>query len=241
MCRNKLFRVGFLLFVWPSLSWAQSSHMQQGMVFKTGTDLRLGGVKIVNKRTSSTTRSNLYGDFAIAASANDTLEITSDSYASRQFVITDFADKIIFLEPVYALPEIAIRENTILADLNSVKKGYRKKSVFYTGTPHYYYLVLKPMTFIYENFKSEVINARKFNRFAKHEMAYYEIAARFTDEVIKRNIPINQNDLEDFKADYWPTLEQMRGWNDYDLANYIIKSYQDFRKSKSNNQQLSFR
>ena len=236
MCGNKLFLIGLLLFVWPSLSRAQSSRVQQGMVFKIGTNLRLGGVKIIDKRTSATTQSNLYGCFTIAASANDTLEITLEGYAPAQFVVTDLADKIIFLEPVYTLPGVVIRENTIFADLNSAKKGYRKKSVFYTGTPHYYYLVLKPMTFIYENFKSEVINARKFNRFAKNEMAYYEIAARFTDEVIKRNVPINQNDLEDFNADYWPTVGQMRGWNDYDLANYIVRSYQDFRKSKSNNQ-----
>ena len=91
------------------------------------------------------------------------------------------------------------------------------------------------MTFIYENFKSEVINARKFNRFAKNEINYYEIAARFTDEVIKKNIPISQNELEDFKADYWPTVEQVHNWNDYDLANYIIKSYHDFRKNKNIN------
>jgi hypothetical protein len=233
MCSYKVFLISLLQFARPSFSRAQPAHMQQGLVFKTGTNLRLSGVNIVDKRTSASARSNLYGSFAIAVSPKDTVEITSDGYASAQFVVTDFADKIIFLEPVYSLPEVMIKENTIFTDLNSVKKGYRKKSVFYTGTPHYYYLALKPMTFIYENFKSEVINARKFNKFAKDEMAYYEIAARFTDEAIKTNVPIKDDELEHFKEDYWPIVEQIRDWNDYDLANYIIKSYQNFRKNRN--------
>ncbi|MBS1521975.1 MAG: hypothetical protein JST50_13320 [Bacteroidetes bacterium] len=229
----KIFLIGFLQFVCASLVNAQTNHEQQGMVFKAGTKLRLSGVQINNKRISATTQSNLYGEFSIAAAINDTLDITCDGYSSTQFIITDLADKIIFLEPIYSLPEVLIKENTVLADLNSVKRGYRKKSVFYTGTPHYYYLVLKPMTFIYENFKSEVINARKFNRFAKNEIAYYEVAARFTDELIKKNISINGNELEEFKTYYWPTTEQIHNWNDYDLVTYIIKSYQEFEKNKN--------
>jgi len=232
MHTKKLFLIGFLLVIWASLSRAQTMHEQQGMVFKAGTNLRLSGARIVNRRTLATAQSDLYGGFSIPASVNDTLAVTCDGYTSTQFVITDLLDKVLFLQPVYSLPEVVIKENTVLADLNSAKRGYRKKSVFYTGTPHYYYLVLKPMTFIYENFKSEVINARKFNKFAKNEIAYYEVAARFTDETIKKNIPINNNDLEDFKAHYWPSVGELRSWNDYDLANYIIKSYQDFRKNE---------
>ncbi|MDO3626734.1 hypothetical protein [Mucilaginibacter sp. BT774] len=229
---NTLLLISFLLFGWPYLIHAQDVQVQKGMVFKAGTNLRLCGVRIVNTKTSTSTVTNLYGDFFIAASVNDTLNVSCDDYTSTQLVVTDLVDKVVFVEPAYPLSEVVIKENTVLADLNSVKRGYRKKSVFYTGTPHYYYLVLKPMTFIYENFKSEVINARKFNRFAKDEIAYYEVAARFTDEVIKKNAPINENELDDFKADYWPTAQQIRSWNDYDLVNYVIKSYQDFKKNK---------
>lgn len=84
------------------------------------------------------------------------------------------------------------------------------------------------MTFIYENFKNEVKNARKFNRYAKDEMAYYEIVARFNDNTIKNAVQIKDEELENFKSDYWPSLEETRKWNDYDLSNYIIKSYKDF-------------
>ena len=230
MHSNNLCLISFLV-IWASSGRAQTEHVQQGMVFKAGTNLRLSGAQIVNKRTSATVQSDVYGDFSIPASANDTLAVTCDGYTSTQVVVTDLLDKVLFLQPVYSLPGVVIKENTVLTDLNSVKRGYRKKSVFYTGTPHYYYLILKPMTFIYENFKSEVINARKFNKFAKNEIGYYEVAARFTDEIIKKNIPIKENELEDFKTYYWPTAEQIHGWNDYDLVNYIIKSYGEFRKN----------
>src|SRR5437879_1602684 len=137
-------------------------QVQKGMCYKAGTSIRLSSVQILNKHTTFIAKSNIYGDFSIPACPGDTLEMSCAGYNKATFVVADLSDKILFLDPVISLPEVVIKETSVQADLNSVKRGYRKKSVFYTGTPHYYYLVLKPMTFIYENFKSEVINARKF-------------------------------------------------------------------------------
>jgi hypothetical protein len=229
---NKILSLFFVFSIAIYCS-AKGQSMQQGLFYKMGTSIRLGSVKVLNKRSLAIVKSNTIGVFIIPASGGDTLEISSPGYLAVNFVVTDFADKVLFLKPNIELSEVVIKENSIQADLNEVKRGYRKKSVFYTGTPHYYYLALKPMTFIYENFKSEVINARKFNRYAKDEMAYYEIAARFNDYVIKNIVPIKDEELEGFKSDFWPALEQVRSWNDYDMDNYIRKSYHAF-KSKGN-------
>jgi hypothetical protein len=218
----------FFLLVYSQVK-GQSQKVQQGLIYKTGTNMRLGSVQVFNKRNLINVKSNIYGVFAIPASVGDTLEISCADYNSNEFIVTDFTDRVCFLKPAIALSEVVIKESSIQADLNEVKRGYRKKSVFYTGTPHYYYLVLKPMTFIYENFKSEVKNARKFNRYAKKEMAYYEIAARFNDNNIKHIVPIKEEELDDFKSCYWPSLNQLRSWNDYDLSSYIIRSYYDFK------------
>ena len=221
----------FLLFLSIyGQSYGQSEKPLQGLIYKAGTSLRLGSVQILDKQSLSTAKSNIYGMFSIAASAGDTLEISCSGYNSNEFIVTDFTDRVFFLKPAIALPEVQIKETSVQVDLNEVKRGDRKKSVFYTGTPHYYYLVLKPMTFIYENFKSEVKDARKFNRYAAKELAYYEITARFNDHTIKNVIPIKEDELDDFKSDYWPSVEQIRSWNDYDLSVYIIRSYQDFKK-----------
>jgi hypothetical protein len=233
MHRNSIFLFCLLSLICPGLAKGQSAQIQKGMCYKKGTGIRLSGVQIVNKQTSFVAKSNIYGDFSIPASPGDTLKISCAGYSETEFAVTDLSDNILYLDPIISLPEVVIKETSVQADLNSVKRDYRKKSVFYTGTPHYYYLVLKPMTFIYENFKSEVINARKFNRYAKHEMAYFEIAVRFNDLNIKNAIPIKDDELEAFKTAYWPTAEQVKNWNDYDLSNYIIKSYQDFKKNRN--------
>jgi hypothetical protein len=213
----------------------QSEKAQQGIVYKAGTDIRVGNVLILNKRSLVTVKSNMYGMFSIPASVGDTLDISSAGYINTELAISDFADMISFLKPATALPGVVIKETSVQNDLNEVKRGYRKKSVFYTGTPHYYYLFLKPMTFIYENFKSEVKDARRFNRYAKKEMAYYEISARFNAQNIKGVIPIKNEELEEFENDYWPTLEQIRKWSDYDLISYIEGAYLDFKKKQRSN------
>jgi len=218
-----------------SQSNAQSKKTQQGILYKAGTNIRLGNVQIVNKRSLVIAKSNMYGMFTIPASVGDTLEISCAGYNNAELAVNDFTDKIFFLKSAIALPGVVIKETSVQANLDEVKRGYRKKSVFYTGTPHYYYLFLKPMTFIYENFKSEVKDARRFNRYAKKESAYYEISARFNAQNIKSVILIKDQDLEDFENDYWPMLEQIRKWGDYDLINYIIASYRDFKEKKKSN------
>jgi hypothetical protein len=235
MTGNKIFNLCLFLLVICNQSNAQSKKAQQGILYKTGTDIRLGNVQIFNKRSLAIAKSNMYGMFSIPASVGDTLEISCAGYNNTELAVNDFADKAFFLKPATTLPGVVIKETSVQADLDEVKRGYRKKSVFYTGKPHYYYLFLKPMTFIYENFKSEVKDARRFNRYAKKESAYYEISARFNAQNIKSVIPIKDEELEDFESDYWPTLEQIRKWNDYDLVNYIITSYQDFKKKQRAN------
>lgn len=87
------------------------------------------------------------------------------------------------------------------------------------------------MTFIYENFKSEVKDARRFNRFARKEIAAGKIAERFNNTMLKKAVQINDNDLEDFKGTYLPTIQQLNAWSDFDLLNYIRSSYTDFKKN----------
>src|SRR5690606_38729812 len=49
------------------------------------------------------------------------------------------------------------------------------------------------------------------------------------DCYIKSIHPIKDDELADFKSAYWSTVEPIKRWNDYDLINYIKKSYQEFK------------
>jgi hypothetical protein len=216
----------------------QQVKMQQGLLLKGGTTIRLGNVQVSNKRSKVTVNSNMVGVFSVAAMPGDTLQFASANYLTNEFVVTDLADKIIYLQPVIELAEVVIKENSLMKEIREAQRGYRKKSVFYTGTPHYYYLVLKPMTFIYENFKSEVKDARRFNRFAKRELNAYEVTKRFNDSLIKKTVPIKASEIDDFRADYAPTLQQLNAMNNYDLINYIIDSYRNYQKNNNSNKPL---
>ncbi|MEN0055205.1 MAG: hypothetical protein AAGC65_16140 [Mucilaginibacter sp.] len=212
---------------------AQQPQKQQGLLLKSAGDIRLGNVAVLNKRSGVAVKSNTVGVFNIAAISGDTLQFTSSGYLSGECVVTDLLDKIIYLQPVIELPEVIVKENSLLQEIRETQLGYRKKSVFYTGTPHYYYLFLKPMTFIYENFKSEVKDARRFNRFAKRELTANEINKRFNDSLIKQIVPVKANEIDDFRADYSPTIQQLNSMNDYDLINYIKNSYQDYKRKNA--------
>jgi hypothetical protein len=227
----------FCIFSFAALNGAnaQNAKSQQGLLYKTGTNIRLGSIQVLNKRSLAKERSSILGVFNILALPGDTLRFSSDNFQSSYFVVTDFVDQIIFLEPVIQLNEVVVKEHSLKNDIREVQRGYREKSVFYTGTPHYYYLVLKPMTFIYENFKSEVIDARRFNRYARRELAYYKVTERFNDAAIKKIVPINDAELEDFELDYFPSLVQINSWNDYDLINYIKSSFADFKNDLKKN------
>lgn len=203
---------------------------QQGIIFKQETSIRLGSVQIINKKTSLRTQSSIYGEFNIKAAAGDTLLLSCTGYEDKKIVISDFQDLIIYLKPFTELSEVVIRANSVQKDLAETQKVYRSKGVFYTGAPHYYYLFLKPMTFIYENFKSEVKNARKFRKYTKKELEYYEIAKRFNDSTIKQNVPITKDEMIAFKVNYTPSIHKYLSLNDYDLINYIKDSYVAFKK-----------
>ncbi|HEY0244632.1 MAG TPA: hypothetical protein VGC01_03640 [Mucilaginibacter sp.] len=208
---------------------SQSLQAQQGVIIKSGTNDRLANIQVFNKQNSSKVKSNGFGLFSILAKQGDTLEFTTDGFITDTSIVKNFLFKDIYLKPSYfELQEVVISGSSLKQDLQEAQNGYRRKSVFYTGTPHYYYLVLKPMTFIYENFKSEVKQARRFKKFAYEQLEYDKIYRRFNDYTIKKAIPIKDEELDEFKSAYTPTLKQATTWSDYDMDVYLKKSYKNF-------------
>lgn len=212
---------------------AQTTRYQKGVLVNKTTGFKIAQISILNKQTGTRSTSNIYGIFSIPSKPGDTIQFNSSDYHPTEFVITDFADQAIFMYPILKekLPEVKIEATTLKSAIKETQLGYRKQGVFYTGKPHYYYLLLKPMTFIYENFKSEVINARKFNRYAKVELAASEVQSKWNADNIKRIVSIPDTSLESFRLKFMPTLLQIRSMNDYDLIEYIKKSYDEFKMS----------
>lgn len=216
-----------LLSIFSNLK-LQAQQTFQGVVMQQNTKLRIDSVQIYNRSTRTKVMSNSLGLFYITVKQEDTLELSKRDYELKDIVFTDSLSKILSLKPITSLKEVVIYGSSVKKDLLETQRIFRSKGVFYTGRPHYYYLLLKPMTFIYENFKGEVISARKFKKFAKAESANYDISARFNEPIIKRYVPIGNDEMIHFKSKYRPTAEQVRTYTEYEMVAYIRKSYKEW-------------
>ena len=228
-----LFLFSFILVFSSATIQAQTDKVQQGVVFKKGTNIRISNAEIVNRNSKARVSSNDFGIFRIVASANDTLEISGVGYLAQIFVVKDFTDIIVNLLPAAELLEVQVREKTIKQELEEARSSYRSKGVYYKGKPPLYLLIFKPLTFINELVGKNAGQARRFNKFADRELQYYEVSSKFNDASIKRSVPIQDDELEDFKSMYWPTADQIKKWNEYDIISYIKRSYLDFKSGKS--------
>ena len=91
-----------------------------------------------------------------------------------------------------------------------------------------------PVTFFYELLSKDSKRARRLDRYAAAEMEYLEVSARFNDSVIKSVLPgISEVGLKAFKSACVPAIGQLKGWSDYDLFEYIKRSFEEFQKKGS--------
>lgn len=109
--------MGLLCIAFAKVSKAQVARLQQGIIYKQGSSVRLGSVKVRNKRTGITVRSDMYGVYAVRAEAGDSLELSGAGYSDGQVVVNDFLTKVSYLIPAAELPEVEIKGNALLADL----------------------------------------------------------------------------------------------------------------------------
>ncbi|WP_423148784.1 hypothetical protein [Rubrolithibacter danxiaensis] len=232
---HKLLFLVLIQLIYTGVACGQSIKAQQGVVYNKGTGIRIGKADIFNKRSKFRVSSDGFGSFRILASIGDTLEVSCLGYSTEKFIVNDYKDAIIYIEPTNELEEVVVREKSIREDLREVEEAYRSKGVYYKGKPPVYLLIFKPLTFVHELFGKTAKNARRFNSYAKREIEYHEVARRFNNYTIKNAISIRDEELEDFKTDFWPTAEQINRWNDYDLMNYIKRSYEEFKRAKKGN------
>ena len=211
----------------------QSNSVYNGVIFEQGTRTRLDSVTITNRNLKASVLSDSWGVFSILAATGDTLDLLRKNYEIKTIIASDSMAKVVFLKPFMGLKEVIIVGNSVKRELLETQRIFKSKGVFYTGTPHYYYLFLKPMTFIYENFKSEVKSARKFRKFAKAELDYHDTSIRFSEAIIRKHTAIGDKDIADFKLKYWPEAEDIKSWSDYELISYIKKCYADFIKDRN--------
>ena len=211
------------------------SKIREGAILEKGTNSRISKALVRNKRLNHQILTDNLGLFSIIASPGDTLEISHPDYIKQELVVAGSADLIIYLQVSNLLREVAIKGESARERLAEVETSFRKKGIYYKGRPPLKLLSPfggSPLTFFYELLSKDGKRARRFGEYAQSENDYYEVASRFNDYSIKRVTAIKDDELQAFKLAFWPSVEQIRTWNDFDLLNYIKTSFSKF-KSKS--------
>lgn len=215
-----------------SNTFAQSSKILEGVLFRKGTATRISNASILNKRARYSVLSNNLGTFTLVAMPGDTLQISHPEYLSQELIVSNQTTLVIHLQPVILLKEAIVKGESPQQRLAEAEASFRKKGIYYKGKPPLKLLLPfggSPATFFYELLSKDGRRARRFGEFAQSEADYYEVAARFNDYNIRRITSISDEELPDFKSAYWPSAEQMRNWNEFDLLHYIKTSYIKFK------------
>lgn len=214
----------------------QSQQMLKGVIFEEGTKTRVWGASVHNQRTGYTNPTNNFGLFDILAQEGDTLQISLDGYFDKKVKVENLKDLIIYLRASSTqLKEVKITGQSRLQGLRDAQADFKAKGIFSNGKPSAGMLSPlggSPLTYLYEAFSQDGKRARRLGQFIARESDYTEVASRFNKEKIKLLIPIRDEDMEEFKSAYWPKTEDIRKWGDYDLQNYIKKSFEEFKKTK---------
>jgi hypothetical protein len=214
----------------------RAQQMVKGVIFEEGTRTRVAGASVHNQRTGYTNSTNNFGLFDIVVQEGDTLQISLDGYLDKQIEVSNLKDLIIYLRASSTqLKEVKITGQSRLQGLREAQADFKAKGIFNNGKPSAGMLSPlggSPLTYLYETFSQDGKRARRLGKFIARESDYTEVASRFNKEKIRSLVPIKDEDLEEFKSAYWPKNEDIRKWGDYDLHNYIKKSFEEFKKTK---------
>jgi len=216
------------------LSYAQQLLTVKGIIFKKSTPDRISQAVVTDLRTQALMMSDELGGFSIKASIGDTLEISKSGYTPQKIAIVNSNDLVIYLQPVIQLNQVTIKGQTKQQELNEVMKEYRSQGIFNNGKSlPVWQFINSPITAFYNLFGKAPAQARRFAEYAKNEQEASIVDKRYTKELVKSVTKMSSDDeVDKFMVVYRPSYDNMREWNDYQLIQYIKKSYNYYLKTK---------
>jgi hypothetical protein len=211
----------------------RNEFILKGVVLKAGNiQQRLSKVLVANLNSTGIVTTDDMGVFNIKAATGDTLLFRQRDYADQKFAVTSQSTAMVFLVTNITLSQVDIKGQTKRQELQGVMKEYNSQGIYNGGKPSVASAILSPLNALYDVFGTGPKQARRFARFSSAELAQTEVDRRFTKSLISRITTMTDTiKLQAFKQAYRPAYEDLKMWNDYDLINYIKKSYDDFLKN----------
>ena len=224
----------FLIFFATDLQ-AQSSKMFRAAVIQDGTKEKVQDAVVENLRTSAKKRTDNFGIFEIPASIGDSLIIHKIGYQDVYHKVATFDDTRIYIKLSNQLLEVKVQGGRKASkNFKEASHAYAKqRGILYEGKPPLALLSPfggSPITFFYELFSKDAKRVRRLNSLAAKALIDEEIALRFNRLMIKSSVPIKDDEVDVFIDDYSPKVEDLRKWTDFQLIQYIMESFDKFKR-----------
>ncbi len=223
-----------MLCLLSGLSYAQRALTVKGIIFKKSTPDRISQAVVTDLRTQTVMMSDELGGFGIKTSIGDTLEITKTGYTPQRIAITNNDDLVVYLQPVVELNQVTIKSQSKQQELSEVMKEYKSQGIFNDGKSlPFWQFVNSPITAFYNLFGKAPTQARRFAEYAKNEQEASVVDRKYTKELVKSVTKMTSDDeVDKFMVAYRPSYQDLKEWNDYQLIQFIKKSYNYYLKTK---------
>lgn len=226
-----IFLIIILYFSTCSLS-AQDRTSIKGIIFKKETSDRLSAVRIINKHKNDVSLSDIWGNFIIRATVGDTILFEKEGFQNFEKIILTKQNLIIYLGKVILLDEVVVKQQSKKKEQQEILAGFRSKGVFFNGKPPFLAYIFSPLTALNELLGKDANNAQRFAAYIQKENAQNNIDTHFNEQIIRKSISIEDDELVEYMYLYRPKLEDVRYRNIYDDMAYVKKSYQEYRQRK---------
>jgi hypothetical protein len=223
----------FLIFFSFNALLAQEIFSVKGIIFQQENKQRVTDVKILNLRSDINTLSDEWGNFTIDCSVGDTLIFKKDSFQELIKIISAKQNLVIYLQQGVLLKEIVVKEQSKASEQKEIMDGYRSKGIYFNGNPPLLFSLFHPLTAIHELLSKDAKDAKRFANYIGRENAESAVDGKFNKYLIQQYTSIDEKDIAEFMFLYRPKPEEIRIWNEYDMINYLKKSFKSYQEYKS--------
>jgi len=214
---------------------AQQLFTVKGIIFKKNTPITISQAVVSNlsRKNIAMAMSDELGDFHIQAEMGDTLVFKKVDYAVQTMVVQSHVDMSVYLQPIIHLNEVNIKDISKTQEMNDVLDDYKKKGQYYTLNPNAWSIANSPITGLYELFGKGPAEAKKFRQYTIEEQERAAVSKRYTKKLVQQVTNMPENEVTDFMLAFTPSYADIQSWNDYDIINYIKRSYEYFQSNKN--------
>ncbi|ERJ58419.1 hypothetical protein [Sphingobacterium paucimobilis] len=216
-----------ILFFVMQNGMAQMTELPKvsGLILEKSTGNRLADVNVINLKTNRKVTSNNFGVFYIDAMIGDTLAVTKVGYGAIKTVLYTLDDVVLEMQPGMQIETVVVARKTRQQEMEDILRDYEKKGIYNGGKNRVGTYLNSPATALYNLFGREAKNMKRFEKYMDREVNEIAVDRIFTKSIVSEHTDLEGEALSNFMEIYRPSYEVSKNWGQYDLLNYIAKSF----------------